>query len=181
LKKLRPPEGGTPMGYLITAFTDDVDLFNKVLGSNDPRLKKAEDVETDADVLPAYRRLVEVGLDGDYVNPAAVIRALKLLCDKYCSLVGSIDHFRYDPDDFPELWKFQFGDSSSALQLPVDLDNGIPAINHWPTQDIVRTRDGMREVSIGSRKEYTHEKFRELASWLEIAASQSKELIVFYE
>jgi hypothetical protein len=180
------------MGYCITVYTDELDSLNRVLGSRDPELLSGLPAQ-DPDVLlssedgwesertTALRKLVEVGLDGNYSRPGATIQALMVLCEKHCTSVGELDNFRYDEDDFPELWDFQFKDSSTDLQLPVDLDHGIPAVNHWPTKDIRQLQERMRKVDLASRKEYTHAAFGALKSWLDKAADESKGLFVFYE
>lgn len=43
-----------------------------------------------------------------------VIEALQDICKSECTFVGELDHFRYEKDDFPWLWQFQFGDGSTS-------------------------------------------------------------------
>lgn len=174
------------MGYLLSVYTDELELLHRLLGTRDEATLKTmlsdENITNEEpEIKAALRDLIDKGFDGDYPSPADTILALNLLYHKHSTWIGELDHFRYEEEDLPELWEFQTGETSSTLDLPVDLENGIPSVKHWPLTDVKRLHKSMLTVNLRDRKEYTHDEFQELRTWLTKAIDASKGLMAFYK
>ena len=87
------------------------------------------------------------------------------LCHQRCELAGELDNFRFDPDEFQELFDLQFGDTQSALKFAVS-ESGLPALNHWTAQDVRRLADQMKAVDAAEREEYTQDVFGDVLGWI---------------
>ena len=132
------------------------------------------------EVAASLQGLIEAGLRIESADPASDIRALHWLCRDRCAFAGEVDNFRYDEEDFKELWILQFGDTESPLQWPI-AESGLPAFNHWPLQDILWLTEGMGTVDLQERPEFTHDLFEEVRTWVTAARDQKRGLFVFTE
>jgi len=168
------------MGMLITAFFDEL-AFLKVLQSGNGTSQTTADRPDSADVAASVDGILANGIREETTTAAADIYALLWLCRHRCELAGTIDHFRYAEEDFKELASLQFGDNDSPLRLPVALDTGLPAVNHWTVEAIRELAESMEAVDLTSRPEYTHNEFGVLKRWVVAARGKCGGLFVFTE
>jgi hypothetical protein len=164
------------MGTLISMFFDEPTLAQTLRSGNGASLGILEKPD-DPEEAASLQRILEAGARQETDDPSADIYAILWLCRLRCEFAGEIDHFRYDHEDFKELFALQFGDTESPLKLPVEEEWGLPAVNHWPIEDIMRLAEEMGMVDLSERPEYTHEMFMSVRTW--VTAARDKGLGLF--
>ncbi len=168
------------MGNLIRFYFDNPTILTlAITGGGDAALPS--DMPTDQSVLCNACELAIAGIQGQSSEPSAARLAFEGACRIYCEFVGEIDHFRYDDEDLSELFSLQFGDTSTQLSLLVDQESGLPAVNHWPFEDLQDLEDRLKSCPLNDRPEYTHDVFTCLSLWVAHARQRECGLIVFTE
>jgi hypothetical protein len=168
------------MGMLISMFFDEPTLV-QTLRSDNGASPGASETPDDPEIAASLQRILEAGARQETDDPSADIYAILWLCRLRCEFAGEIDHFRYDHEDFKELFALQFGDTKSPLKLPVEEVWGLPAVNHWPIEDIMRLAEEMGIVDLSERPEYTHEMFMNVRTWVTAARDKGLGLFIFTE
>lgn len=127
--------------------------------------------------IRALLRGDDSGVPKEYV--ADFVYALYKICEKTCTFVGELDHFRYDEEDLPELHNFQFGvDSTSRINVPVSED-GLPCGVHWTLGDLQKLLSKVDNIDKGGIPEYAEEEMKDFEDWLNSAVKQGKGLFCF--
>jgi hypothetical protein len=176
------------MGYCLSVYLDDLDKLQRWLNSGDQEVSEVAGVEPA--VVAGLKRVLN-GEDVSDFDAASLIKAFGALCSRCCTRLGELDHFRYEEEDFPELWNFQWGDSSTSMNIPI-ADDGLPAMGHWPVTDIATLLQEVKSIDSTERPDYVAQPIltgkdswstpiKELERWLTEASKNNKGLIHFYE
>jgi hypothetical protein len=161
-------------------FYDEPALAQTLRFGNGASLGTLEELD-EPEIAASLQRILEAGVQEETDDPSADIYAILWLCRQRCEFAGEIDHFRYDIDDFEELFELQYGDTKSPLrhQLPVSMETGFPAVNHWSIEDILRLAEELSMVDLSKRPEYAHETFMDVRTWVTAARDKGLGLFIF--
>lgn len=168
------------MGTLLRFYFDDPTLL-ALARTGMPGLPSVPETPEDHQLGQALRAIVASGIGSSEASACVTIRAFQVLCDRFAARAGEIDHFNYEEEDLPELSALQFGDTSTPLILPVDLDAGLPAVNHWPARDLAALAKSLRDRPVDRRPPYCRGIHTDLSNWVNGAIERDRGLLVFSE